>query len=44
MDIFDKYKLRIINNKRYYEFGFSAKIYSYELTFYGICEDCKDKE
>ena len=32
MDIFDKYKLRIINNKRYYEFGFSAKIYSYELT------------
>ena len=20
------------------------EIYSYELTFYGICEDCKDKE
>ena len=31
MDIFEKHNLKIINNKRYYEFDFSKKIYSYEL-------------
>lgn len=31
MDIFKKFNLKIINNKRYYEFDFSNKIYSCEL-------------
>ena len=31
MDIFEKYNLKIINDKRYYEYDFSKKIYSYEL-------------
>lgn len=31
MDILDKFNIKIINNKRYYEFNFSKKIYGYEL-------------